>query len=268
LPGFVPEETRRACREKHIHINPEAQFGFGRPKAILLEAPCEVRKGAYDIDAIGAYTYLGGRATLMRHVSVIGRFCSIASNIVAGQVEHPTDQLTTAGVLTHPKWKWGWGLEPFHARNRAMIARALEAEERSLAHRSGKIRIRNDVWIGEGVFIRRGVTIGDGAVVASRSVVTSDVPPYAIVGGAPARVIRYRFDPATIEKLLELQWWAYGINAIEGVDFTDIAQALERIGENIANGAALYTGFMHSIDEDMAAREVAFDPASGELYYA
>ena len=67
--------------------------------------------------------------------------------------------------------------------------------------------IGNDVWIGSGAMILSGVTIGDGAVVAARAVVTKDVPPYAIVAGNPARLVRYRFDEATIAALLEAAWW-------------------------------------------------------------
>lgn len=123
------------------------------------------------------------------------------------------------------------------------------------------------MWIGEGVFIRRGVTIGDGAVVGSRAVVTTDVPPYAIVGGTPARVIRYRFADTAIERLLASQWWAYGLNALDGVDYTDIDRALDRIEENIADGAELYTGAICAVGGEDGVKEVVFDEASGELYY-
>lgn len=70
-----------------------------------------------------------------------------------------------------------------------------------------KIGIGNDVWIGANVIILDGIEIGDGAVVAAGSVITKSVPPYAIVGGVPAKIIRYRFEKDKIEKLLILKWW-------------------------------------------------------------
>jgi chloramphenicol O-acetyltransferase type B len=74
-------------------------------------------------------------------------------------------------------------------------------------HTNGDVRIGNDVWIGGGVTLMSGITIGDGAVVAANSHVVKDVPPYAIVGGNPTKVIRYRFTEAQIEKLLQIKWW-------------------------------------------------------------
>ncbi|MCX5642480.1 MAG: CatB-related O-acetyltransferase [Candidatus Omnitrophica bacterium] len=70
--------------------------------------------------------------------------------------------------------------------------------------------IGNDVWIGFRVTIRSGVTIGDGAIIGAGAVVVKDVPPYAIVGGIPAEIIRYRFTPEEIQFLLELKWWDKG----------------------------------------------------------
>ena len=78
----------------------------------------------------------------------------------------------------------------------------------------GDTVVGNDVWIGYGSTIMPGVRIGDGAIVASCSVVTKDVPPYAIVDGNPADVIRYRFDDATISALLALRWWDWDIETI------------------------------------------------------
>jgi virginiamycin A acetyltransferase len=78
---------------------------------------------------------------------------------------------------------------------------------RKRLHRKGQILIGNDVWIGSDATVIGSVRIGDGAVVAARSVVTKDVPPYAIVGGNPARIIKYRFDSDTIERLERIEWW-------------------------------------------------------------
>ena len=74
--------------------------------------------------------------------------------------------------------------------------------------------IGNDVWIGYEAVVMAGVHIGDGAVVAARAVVTRDVPPYAIVGGVPARIIRMRFDERTIARLLETAWWDWPADRI------------------------------------------------------
>lgn len=73
--------------------------------------------------------------------------------------------------------------------------------------KSKKTVIGNDVWIGHGVTIKQGVVVGDGAVIGSNAVVTKDVPPYAIVGGVPAKVVKYKFPQEVIERLEEIQWW-------------------------------------------------------------
>jgi virginiamycin A acetyltransferase len=81
----------------------------------------------------------------------------------------------------------------------------------------GDIVIGNDVWIGYEAVVMAGVHIGDGAIIASRAVVTKDVPPYTIVGGTPAQEIRKRFDESTIAQLQELQWWDWPVEKISKV---------------------------------------------------
>lgn len=127
---------------------------------------------------------------------VIGKFCSIAAEtkfLMNGGNHHATWGTT----YPFPIFGHGW-----------------ESAMPGSWPNKGDTRVGNDVWIGYGSTIMPGVTIGDGAIIASCSVVTKDVPPYAVVGGNPAQVIRRRFDDATIARLLELRWWDWDIGTI------------------------------------------------------
>lgn len=119
----------------------------------------------------------------------IGSFCSIADRVViflGGN--HRTDWVTTY---------------PFGAVSTDVFRYPKGAVNVS----NGDVVIGNDVWIGSNATIMSGVTVGDGAVIAANSTVTKDVPPYAIVGGNPAKIIRKRFTDSQIERLLKLAWW-------------------------------------------------------------
>ncbi|MCI9554965.1 MAG: CatB-related O-acetyltransferase [Oscillibacter sp.] len=131
---------------------------------------------------------------------VIGKFCSIAcgTRFLMNSANHALDSLSTY-VFPIFYEEWDHGME---------VAEAWD--------RRGDIVIGNDVWIGYEAVILSGVTIGDGAIVAARSVVTKDVPPYTIVGGVPARTIRRRFDQETIDALLELRWWDWPPEKLSG----------------------------------------------------
>jgi acetyltransferase-like isoleucine patch superfamily enzyme len=117
----------------------------------------------------------------------IGRYCSIAAGVtVLLGGEHHTDWVTTY---------------PFSL----MFPDA--AELQGYPHTKGDVNIGSDVWLGYDALILSGVTIGHGAVVGARSVVARDVEPYAVVAGNPARVIRHRFTPPVVERLLAARWW-------------------------------------------------------------
>lgn len=113
----------------------------------------------------------------------IGSFCSIADDVtfLLG-IEHELKKFSTFPFKT------------------MILDTILEA------HSKGNIIVGNDVWIGYGATILSGIHIGQGAVIAAKSVVTKDVPPYAIVGGTPAKVIKYRFEPELIEELLKVDY--------------------------------------------------------------
>lgn len=212
------------------------KIGFGsKTIPFEFESHIQFRHGSFDILKIGSYTYMGGGDTILRKISEVGRFCAIASNVQAGHFEHPTDYLSVSHMF-HGKWEGVWeSTKSFYSKNDSNIKKSIGTFFKEFDPNGYSIKIGNDVWIGEGAFISRGVTIGDGAIIAARAVVTKDVPPYAIVGGVPAKIIRYRFSEEIIEQLLELQWWNYGLEALDDVDFTDIEQSIIQIKKNVEN---------------------------------
>ncbi|EHY3894381.1 antibiotic acetyltransferase, partial [Escherichia coli] len=95
------------------------------------------------------------------------------------------------------------------------------------------------------------------AIIASHSVVSKDVAPYSIVGGVPAKHIKFRFEDNIIEQLIEIKWWDYGLSALEGVDFTDINKAIKKIRENIDSGVAeKFTPNVIRINKDGVAEKI------------
>lgn len=128
--------------------------------------------------------------------TVIGKYTCIANDVMTVAGNHPT-----SFVSIHPAF-YSLAQKPSYVNHSKFEDfKYLDAEKRI------SIVIGNDVWIGARATILEGVTIGDGAVVAAGAIVTKDVPPYAIVGGVPAKIIRYRFDEETIQKLLKMKWW-------------------------------------------------------------
>ena len=145
-----------------------------------------------------------GRGTYIHHDSnikktKIGRYCSIAPGVKVVSGNHPTKNY----VSTHPLFYLDRDYCGINFKPSALY------KEYSYTDNSHKwyCEIGNDVWIGENALLLNGVKIGNGAIIASGSVVTKDVEPYAIVAGVPARIIRYRFDKETIDKINNSCWW-------------------------------------------------------------
>lgn len=138
---------------------------------------------------IGRYSSIGVSCKLLN--VVIGNFTVIARNCDIGLGVHPTDTLTSHSIFYKSK-PWKAHLE---------WKKKMEFGEGKVTH------IGNDVWIGAKSTVMDGVSIGDGAIVAAGAVVTKDVPPYAIVGGVPAKVIKYKFSQEIVDRLEEIKWW-------------------------------------------------------------
>lgn len=145
---------------------------------------------------IGYGTYIVGENCYI-HDCKIGRFCSIASNCHIGLGDHTLDMVSTS-----PLFYSAHSLLPEH-----FLSKSIPLPEQTIGGTNYKVMIGNDVWMGYNVCVKEGITIGDGAIIGAKSLVTRDIPPYAIAVGTPAKVIKYRFSPEQIEKLLAVKWW-------------------------------------------------------------
>lgn len=155
-----------------------------------IETHVRVGERAIVLDSkIGSYSYIGHNSIVQR--TDVGRFCSIAQGCRIGLSKHPARVF----VSTHPAFYNVPGESPWSFVKRKMF------------NGNGRVFIGNDVWVGTNVLIADGVSIGNGAIIGAGSVVVKSVPDYATYGGAPARLIRYRFTTEEIAWLNHFCWW-------------------------------------------------------------
>lgn len=201
-------------RPKKVFVSPSVAFN----KGTIFGKYVKVGDGSAITDSkIGYYTYLGTNCKLRN--CEIGRFCSLASDIVVLSDTHPVDRVSTSPVFFSTLKQCGTTFVDN------------DSFEEHLSVEGRKVIIGNDVWIGSGVKIKGGIRIGTGAVVAMGAVVTKDIPPYAIVGGVPASIIRYRFEEDEIKQLLESKWWEKDENWLRAHSgsFNNLKQFLEQL---------------------------------------
>lgn len=134
--------------------------------------------------------------------TLIGKYTCIATDVLTMVSDHPSKKFVSIHPAFYSMWKQSSFSYLDHEKHSDF--KFLDAERKIM------VEIRNDVWIGLSVKIMEGVHINDGAVVAVGVIVTKDVPPYTIVGGVPAKVIRYRFNKEQIDMLMKIKWWNKG----------------------------------------------------------
>ncbi|MCU1717473.1 CatB-related O-acetyltransferase [Pseudomonas sp. 5P_3.1_Bac2] len=160
--------------------------------------------------SIGAHTYIRSESHLQL-VQSIGRFCSIGQGCMLGQDRnnHPTDWVSS---------------HPFQYEGNSLV----------YAPTHSYCQIGHDVWIGHGATVLSGVNVGTGAIIGTQAMVTRDVPPYAIVGGNPAKIIRYRHSEALIERLLRSHWWEFDLALLRSLPLNQPEAFLDALEQSQA----------------------------------
>lgn len=206
--SFASFRHKRLLKQKGIKLG----FALSRLRAakIWLEPGVSIGNATLAIQTlrIGTRTYLRSGCELF-NIASIGRFCSIGNDVILGQERrvHPLDWVST---------------HPFQH----------ERPEHHYHHVAPPTKIGNDVWIGREAIVMEGVDVGNGAVIGARALVTCDVPPYAVVAGMPARVIRYRHTAEIIDKLLKSKWWTLPVEFLQSAPLESPALFLEYLARH------------------------------------
>jgi len=195
-------------------------FGFHANAAI--EPYSQIYGGNVLPRAFGAFSYSYSH---MNMLAGVGRYCSLSQNITWMGSDHPTAWAGTSDVF--------YNLQGHPATRSYMALHGWDEPVGTFSSNIIPVNIGNDVWIGEEAMIGQGVTVGHGAVIGARAMVLEDVPPYAIVVGQPARVLRYRFPEPLIERFLEASWWRFEPKVISTLPANEPERFLDAFAERL-----------------------------------
>lgn len=213
-------------------LRPGASF---LPEDTTFEPPCAMKWMSVSHSLkLGAFSYaVSGFYFGCR----IGRYCSFGEQVQIGRHGHPMHWISTSpffyqnfpDVLDQPLPD---GVELTPSADFSHKSSPVVAKTTNIGH---------DVWIGHGAFVLPGVSIGNGAAIAAHAVVTKDVPPYAVVAGVPARIMRYRFSDSEIEALQQSRWWEFAPWQLKAAVVDDIDTFVTHVQQLRAAGTQPYT---------------------------
>jgi virginiamycin A acetyltransferase len=201
---------------------------FALPDESVFEPPCSIKwmRAGHSL-TLGAFSYA---VSGYYFGAIIGRYTSIGEDVQVGRGSHPVAWASTSPVF-YQKHNDVLGLEIPEAADFKFFAPYIAPEI---------TQIGSDVYIGHGAFIMQGVKIGNGAVVGAQSVVTRDVPDYAVVAGCPAQIKKYRFGDELIDRMHKSAWWNYAFWDLPGAPVADPERFLDLVESKKASGIDKY----------------------------
>ena len=200
--------------DRALIIGSNCDIGYDKKRTVRLHSYIKIAKNVrIDCEEIGGYSFINEDVSI-RNCKSIGSYCAIGPGVHIGPIEHPVTNLSISDFFYGERnWDWTNAEYDWGSTNCGFKRKSL-------------VEIGNDVWIGAHAMIMSGVKVGDGAIIAAGAIVTKDVPPYAIVGGVPARIIRYRFPENIVNKLVQLKWWNYEPNILSGLNLSNVDEQL------------------------------------------
>jgi virginiamycin A acetyltransferase len=178
-----------------------------------------------DVASVGAFSF--SHSALPPNFRT-GRYCSIAGGLSVPGPRHPVEAISTSSFV--------YDREMFFVKQALIDFGKADVFAFDRSPQKNAPNMGNDVWVGSGVTLNPGVMVGDGAVVAANAVVVKDVPPYAIVGGNPAAIIKMRFPDPLIAKLLQIRWWNYAFPDFAGLSIGDPDAFINGLEDRISRG--------------------------------